>query len=343
MDHARVGFIGCGSHSTNNLYPMLRYARCSLEAVCDLDEALARRNARLFGAPSYFVDVDVMLAETDLDGVLVVGPPDMHYEVGKKVLGRGLNLFVEKPPAPDLPQAQALVDLARANGAFIMPGFMKRHGMPYAKAQDMIQSGEFEPAMGFFKFGHWPSLSLRPMLLGMSIHVIDLAISFFGQMASVTSCVYESGRAISLALTFRFESGKLAQLMLDASQPRIQERVEISGSMNGRNALIVVDNVQHMELHVQGRNGIDLLAPSLPEVRPEFDLQDICVWRPDYGIPNMGQTRHFFQGYAGEIREFVDAIIEQREPYPGTDDTLKAMRVIEAIVAEPNGTTDLVN
>ena len=62
-----------------------------------------------------------------------------------------------------------------------------------------------------------------------------------------------------------------------------------------------------LELHKEGRNGIDLLAPSLPEIAPDFDLQDIAIWRPDYGIPNMGQTRHFFQGFAGEVREFVDA------------------------------------
>jgi myo-inositol 2-dehydrogenase/D-chiro-inositol 1-dehydrogenase len=265
----------------------------------------------------------------------------MHYEVGMKVLGRGLPLFVEKPPAPSLQQAGELVDVARGNGVFVMPAFMKRHGMPYAKAREMIECGEFVPAAGFFRFGHWPSTSLRPMLLGMSIHVIDLAISFFGEVASVTSCLYKSARAISLGVTLRFRSGKIAQLMLDSSQPRIQERIELSGTLDGGNALIIVDNVHHMEVHRQGQHGIDLLAPSLAEVQPEFDLQDVRIWRPDYGIPNMGQTRHFFQGYAGEVREFADAIIERREPYPGTDDTLKAMRVIEAIVAEPNGTTDL--
>jgi predicted dehydrogenase len=94
-----------------------------------------------------------------------------------------------------------------------------------------------------------------------------------------------------------------------------------------------------MELHKEGRNGIDLLAPSLPEIDPDFDLGDISVWRPDYGIPNMGQTRHFFQGFAGEVREFVDAVRERREPYPGTADCLKAMRVIDAILRNPHGSS----
>ena len=46
-------------------------------------------------------------------------------------------------------------------------------------------------------------------------------------------------------------------------------------------------------------------------------------------------------GYAGEIREFGEAILEKREPYCGTDDTVKALRVIEAVAAKPNGTSRL--
>jgi predicted dehydrogenase len=115
----------------------------------------------------------------------------------------------------------------------------------------------------------------------------------------------------------------------------------LSGAMDGASALIVVDNVQHMELHRHGLSGIDLLAPQMHEIEPTFDLNNIQMWRPDYAIPNMGQTRHFFQGFAGEIREFVSAILEKREPYPGTEDSLKAMRVIEAVCSNPDGFTKL--
>ena len=41
------------------------------------------------------------------------------------------------------------------------------------------------------------------------------------------------------------------------------------------------------------------------------------------------------------MREFAAAVLEKREPYPGTDDTLKAMEVIEAIATCPDGQTML--
>jgi predicted dehydrogenase len=341
-EFARIGFVGCGSHSTNNLYPVLKYARCRLQAVCDLDEQLARRNAAVFGGAATYADVDAMLAEQALDGVMVVGTPKMHFEIGRKVLARGLPLFVEKPPAPDLKSTEELAALARSRKTFLMTGCMKRHALVYARVRRLIAERKFEPASAFLRYVHWPMKDLAGMLLFMGIHPIDLAIALFGDVAEVTSVLADRQGALSLGLTLRFASGVWAQLML-GSAARIQERLEITGRMDGKGALLTVENVQHLELHTQGRNGIDVVRDGktleLHEIRPEFDLEDIKVWRPDFGIPNMGQNSAFLAGYAGEVREFVDAILEKREPCPGTDDALKAMRVVQAVLDKPNGTS----
>lgn len=342
MQKAKIGFIGCGSHSTHNLYPMLMYAACDLRAVCDLDRALAERNARLFGARKVYLDYTEMLAKEELDGVMIVGDAKLHYQAGLKVLRSGRHLFTEKPMAWELAQVEEMVALAKKQGLICMTGCMKRHGLTYKKARAMIASGAFVPAAGFFKYAHWKSgPDLRGMLNVMSIHIIDLAISFFGDVAAVQAATYRGADFLSIMVTLKFAGGRLAQLMLDASQPRIQEQVEISGQMNGVNTLIRIDNVMHMEVHHGRQGGVDLAVKEPQEVDPQFDLADIEVWRPDYGIPNMAQDRQFAQGFAGEIREFCNAILEKRQPYPSTDDSLKAMRVIDAIVRQPDGLTVL--
>ena len=345
MTLARVAFIGCGSHATHNIFPTLRYANCALEAVCDLNRTAAERNARHFGAPAVYTDYEKMLDEIKPDGVLVVGPPFLHYEAAKAALARAIPVFTEKPPAPDLKSVKELVALARQHGTFLMPGYMKRHGLTYRKARELMQSGAFEPASAFIRYGHWASDHLPSMLHTMSCHAIDLALALFGRPVSLHFHVHRRSedRALTIALTLVFESGVPVQLMLDSSQPRIQERLEISGRMKGGNALLIVDNVQNMELHRQGRNGVDLAGPSgylePPDIQPDFDLEDIQIWRPDFSIPNMGQSRLFFQGYVGQVREFITAIQEKREPWPGTDDALGAMRVIDAMLAHPDGGT----
>jgi hypothetical protein len=101
----------------------------------------------------------------------------------------------------------------------------------------------------------------------------------------------------------------------------------------------LVDNVIRMERHTQSNRGTDLGAPTPDAINPVIDLSGIEVWRPDFGIPNMGQTRLFLQGFVSEVREFCDAIIEEREPSPNGDDSLLTMAVIEAIAASPDGVT----
>lgn len=341
MTIPRIAFIGCGTHSTNNLYPCLAYADCTLDAVVDLDQALAERNARIFGGASSYTDVSRMLDERTPDGVFIVGPPAIHYELGKQVLARGIPLYVEKPTAPSLAQAREMVALARANGTFVMTGYMKRFGLPYRKARELIRSGGFDPSMGWFRYAHWPSNDIGSMLLVMSVHIIDLAISFFGAPLAVSSQSMRRNDRVSLALTLRFAGGRMAQLTLDSSQPRIQERIEISGVMDGANALIVVDNVQHLELHRGNDSGIDVCAPSLAEIEPRVPLGEIAIWRPDYAIPNMGQQRHFFQGFTGAVREFVAAITAKRDPSPSPEEALWAMEIVDAVTRTPDGTTEL--
>ena len=225
-EKVNLGFIGCGTHSTNNTYPMLAYTHGRLSAVCDLDLGLATRNAALYGdaATKVYTDADRMLGEAALDGVMIVGPPDMHYRYGLAALKRGLPVYVEKPPAPDLAKTLELVEAAKANGTFVMCGFMKRFGTSYKKLREMAEGGELQLSAGFFKYCHWSCGDIS-MMYGMSIHIIDLAISIFGRVKSVYSVSSKPNGSISVTLVLYHENGLHTQLMLDTSHPRIHERV----------------------------------------------------------------------------------------------------------------------
>jgi len=339
-----LGFIGCGTHSTNNTYPMLAYTHGRLEAVCDLDESLAQRNAALYGdgKTSVFTDADKMLNEAKLDGLMIVGPPKIHHKYGMAALKRGIPVYVEKPPAPNLEMTIEMVNTAKDNGTFVMCGFMKRFGAAYKKIRGMVADGELKLSSGYFKYSHWTCGDIG-MMYGMSIHIIDLAVSIFGRAKAVYSAYNKNDGCVSVSLILYHENGLHTQFMLDTSHPRIHERIEVSGRMDGKNTLIIVDNVQHMELHTEQKDYsfIDVLAPTMQEIDPTAGFDGIKIWRPDYAMPNMGQTRHFFQGFAGEAREFVDAIIEKRAAYPSNDEITDAMRIIDAVIKTPNGYSEL--
>jgi predicted dehydrogenase len=221
-----------------------------------------------------------------------------------------------------------------------MTAFMKRHGLTYAKIREYITSGRFVPNSLSMRYMHWPNTDLRTMLLYMCSHPIDLALSYFG-FPKRMQCTLGQGRGgwLTLFINLTFDQGRVAQLSL-GSQVRIQEHFEMSGALDGKPAFFAVDNVDHMQLHVQGHDGIGENLSVMHELQSAFDLQDIQMWRPDYGIPGIGHSQQFFQGYAGEVREFCDAILENRQANPSMQDSIDVMRIIEAIVAKPDGTTE---
>ena len=115
----RIAVIGCGSHAVQNLYPCFRLAVHNppeilgaaigdlaeggaigdLVACCDIDEERARRCARDFGIPRVYTDHRQLLAQEELDGVIVAMHPRIQAAVAIDCLAAGLDVFVEKPPA----------------------------------------------------------------------------------------------------------------------------------------------------------------------------------------------------------------------------------------------------
>ena len=68
MERVRLGIIGAGGLSSRKIYPSLSYIQeVKLEAVCDLDESKARRNAEKFGASLVFANMEKMLDNKDIE------------------------------------------------------------------------------------------------------------------------------------------------------------------------------------------------------------------------------------------------------------------------------------
>ena len=70
----RIGFVGCGTHATQNLYPSLRFAGCELVAAADPIEERRDYVRRHFGAQRVYSGYEEMLEQESLDGVMVCGP-----------------------------------------------------------------------------------------------------------------------------------------------------------------------------------------------------------------------------------------------------------------------------
>lgn len=121
----RIGLVGCGRLAEHGYVPAVAWnERVRLVAVTDPDEARARAVAGLAG-PDVRIDPDLasMLERSDLDAVVLASPADSHVDDATAVVGAGLPVLVEKPPAPDAAGAARLAAL----GGSVRVGFNRRY------------------------------------------------------------------------------------------------------------------------------------------------------------------------------------------------------------------------
>ncbi|MCL4218497.1 MAG: Gfo/Idh/MocA family oxidoreductase [Candidatus Hydrogenedentes bacterium] len=315
-DKLRIGFAGCGSHATANLYPCLQYAPVRLVAVCDLNEDRRAHAQRHFGAGSAFASVDELLNGPELDAVLVCGPPEFHHGTAMAALDKGLHVFVEKPPAPDLKAAQEMREAARQNQRLCQVGFMKRFALRYQEAKHISARAQFgQISQISIKYSHSSVPNLRYMPLYMTIHCFDLIRYFVGDLARITVESRQSKGQYNLAAVGTSRRGALVTLQTNSQEPRMKEIVEIIGE----GEMLTMRNVIELEYH----HRVD------PSRAHYSGVHDIEVVRPDFAVATPNQNSLFLQGYAGQINAFARSCIENRPAQVSIDDGVEAMKLVE--------------
>lgn len=316
----RIGFIGCGSHARANLYPCLRFAECELVAVADLWEVHRAHCRRHLGAQRAYGGYRELLdAERDLDAVIVCGPPELHVEASLAALERGLPVLCEKPPGLGLGDAVRLRDASRAAGKPLMVAFMKRFAARYVQAKAIASSSEFGRITHLaLKYSYDCKLDPRRTAALMGTHAFDLVRFFMGDPSRVTIERTDIDGASSMQLLYRFASGATATLVMNARWPGVSERLELCGT----GAAVVVEEVATLTHYPRSCGWTSLRGE---------------LHHNNFALQTYDNSAHHLQGYAGEIKEFVDAVREGRPPSVTIDDGVEALRMVELVTAHDHG------
>jgi myo-inositol 2-dehydrogenase/D-chiro-inositol 1-dehydrogenase len=321
---ARIGFIGAGGHSTESLYPNIpMIPEFELAAVCDIDLERAQRTARSYGAQA-FSEVETMLDQVPLDGCCVCGPAEMHHAVSLQVLRRGLRLFVEKPPAPGLRQAEELAETAARHNTWGMVGFMKRFAPANILAREFMASEAFGTLSSLTLIhGCGPYDDLRRMLYFNGIHLIDLGRFLGGEVERVFAYQSNGGKGnFGLSATWQLRNGAVAQLNQNSGQTWRDcfEAVYISGAQAG----IFVDASREVKIMYDGAQFAPGAGLQLYGFRAEHSVSgNMAGW---------AAGGHYQRGYWGELSRFARACLGLEPPSPDLQDGVQSIRLIEAML-----------
>jgi predicted dehydrogenase len=141
-DRVRVGFIGAGRIADLHALGYRDCDEAELFAVCDADEAHARRRADEWGATKSYTDYRELLADGEVDAVEVLTPHQFHEEMAVAALAAGKHVSLQKPMARTLSEADRIVEAAERSDRVFRVFENYRYYPPYVRAKEMLGAGE---------------------------------------------------------------------------------------------------------------------------------------------------------------------------------------------------------
>ncbi|HTM48062.1 MAG TPA: Gfo/Idh/MocA family oxidoreductase [Bryobacteraceae bacterium] len=170
----RVAVVGAGQFGRNHVRVVRQSERAELAAVVDIDPARAAEAAQGLPALSDYRDLPGRV-----DAAIVATPTVAHAEIGCELMRAGIDVLVEKPIAPDLASADALVETARSSGRILQVGHLERYN-PAVTALEKIVSRPL-----FFEIHRLNLFSPRGLdvdiVLDLMIHDLDIVLRMVGE------------------------------------------------------------------------------------------------------------------------------------------------------------------
>ena len=337
-----IGFVGAGMvGQVAHLANFRALTNCRVVALAELRPELGRMAASRFGVAKVYESHRELLADQEVQAVVVVARPQAHGPIVLDALEAGRHVLSEKPMAHTVEQATRLVDAAGRQRLCYAVGYMKRHDAGAQQAKSMLDalraSGELGRIVllraycfgGEFRCGTsdfvmtdevrpdglsvWPvapewippdAVADYASFLNVFIHDLNIMRFLAGTEPRVS------------AVDLRRRSGKVVMLDFDAF-PAVLEMAEIAST----------DWQEGVEvLFERGRLTLQFPSPMLRNVPARVELTRGGD-RPEIIVPRVPWSWAFRR----QAEAFVADVAARREPLASGRDGVGDLRLAEAI------------
>lgn len=301
MSKLRIGVIGLGGIAQKAYLPVLSHAenwtlaggfspnQQKAQAVCD--------SYRM----ACFSRIDELASQCD--AVFVHSSTASHFEVVGQLLAQGVHVYVDKPLAAELDQAEQLVEQAHKAGKALMVGFNRRFAPLYRQLKENMQDAA-SLRMDKHRTNSVGPNDLRFTLLDDYLHVVDTALWLAGGNATLESGLLQINEADQMLYgEHHFLCG---ETLVTTSMHRRAGTARESIQAVTEGAVYQLDNMQNWR----------------------EEQQDILTQLP---VPGW-QSTLAQRGFVGAIEHFVDCVSNQTAPETSGEQAIYAQAMIEKIL-----------
>ena len=207
----KIGIVGRGFMGSMHLSNYAGNRGAKVVAICDVDKAKLKADADVGGniamgggkldlsKVKWYAKLDDMLKDPEVELVDITLPTYLHADAAVKAFAAGKHVMSEKPLALSSKDAQRMLAAAKKAGKRLFVGHCIRYWPEYAKAREIIQSGEYGKVLSarFVRLSLTPTWSWDNWLLNgpksggaaldLHIHDSDFILYTFGMPKAVVS------------------------------------------------------------------------------------------------------------------------------------------------------------
>jgi predicted dehydrogenase len=140
MHQLRIGIVGCGEVTQVIHLPSLHQLaeQFAVTALCDVSATVLQGVGEQWRAPNRYRDYHDLLAQADVDAVLIANPDAYHAEVALAAIAAGKHVLIEKPMCITLLEADAISAAQERAGVVVQVGYMRRYAPAFVDACRLV-------------------------------------------------------------------------------------------------------------------------------------------------------------------------------------------------------------
>jgi UDP-2-acetamido-3-amino-2,3-dideoxy-glucuronate N-acetyltransferase len=309
-----VALVGCGYWGRNlarNLHQLGQ-----LGYICDPDPDTLRQARTAWPGVRTARRFDQVLKARSVRAVVIAAPAAQHYELAERAIRAGRDVFVEKPLALRVPEAEELVRLARRRRRVLMVGHLLEYHPAVRKLKELVDAGE----LGEILYVYSNRLNLgkvrteENILWSFAPHDISVILRMLGALpewASTTGQHYLQHEVADVTMTcLGFPGRTRAHIFVSWLHPFKEQRLVVIGSKK----MAVFDDVTKEGKLKLYDKGVEWQA-GLPVVRQTAESTLF--------FPEVEPLRE-------EMRHFLDCVRTRSEPLTGGENGVRVLRVLDA-------------
>ncbi len=312
-----VGIFGTGHLGKYHIQNWKELPGVNLVGFFDPNDAAAADVAATYGLKRFISEEELIEASDAID---VVAPTPLHFVICEKALKKGKHVFVEKPMANTMDEANELVKLVQESNVKLQVGHVERFNPAFLAIKDLKLAPMFIEVHRLAQFN--PRGTEVSVILDLMIHDIDIVLSI---VKSEVKTISASGVAVMTEtpdianVRIEFDNGCVANL----TSSRISMKKMRKLRLFQKDAYIGVDFLDKKAEVIKLDEGDNSGAFTFDIETPGGGSRTIAISNPP--VPEVNAIRQ-------ELQEFISSITGNTRPVVNEIDGLRAMEVAHTIL-----------